>query len=84
MHTPLDPAERAGTVSIDCPHAAETTRELLEREILVDYRPGAGIRLSPHFYNEDDELDFALEQIEEILRTEAWRRHAKGSAQAGS
>ncbi len=84
VHTPLDPAERAGTVSIDCPHAAETTRELLAREILVDYRPGAGIRLSPHFYNEDDELDFALEQIEEILRTEAWRRHAKGSAQAGS
>jgi kynureninase len=84
VHTPLDPVERAGTVSIDCPHAAETTRELLAREILVDYRPGAGIRLSPHFYNEDEELDFALDQIEEILRKEAWRRHAESVAKAGS
>ena len=75
VHTPMDPAERAGTVSLDCPHAREVTRELLARDILVDYRPQAGIRLSPHFYNQDDEIDFALAQIEEILKTRAWERH---------
>ncbi len=75
VNTPLDPAERGGTVSIECPHAREVERELLARDILVDYRPGAGIRLSPHFYNRDDELEYALEQIEAILRTGAWRRH---------
>jgi kynureninase len=75
VHTPLDPAERAGTVSVDSPHSAEVTRELLARDILVDYRPKAGIRLSPHFYNREEECDFALAQIEEILSTRAWERH---------
>ncbi len=75
VHTPTDPAERAGTVSVDCPHAHEVTRELLARNILVDFRPQAGVRLSPHFYNRDDEIDFALAQIEEILATRAWERH---------
>jgi len=40
------------------------TRELIRREILVDYRPGAGIRLSPHFYNAADEIDRVLEMVE--------------------
>lgn len=75
VNTPLEAAERGGTVSVDCPHAAEVTRELLARDVLVDYRPQAGIRLSPHFYNRDEEIDFALAQIEEILATRAWERH---------
>ncbi len=75
VHTPAEAAERAGTVSVDCPHAREVARELLARDILVDYRPQAGVRLSPHFYNRDDEIDFALAQIEQILATRAWERH---------
>jgi kynureninase len=75
VNTPENPVERAGTVSIDCPHAAEVCRELLAREILVDYRPKAGVRLSPHFYNREEECDFALAQMEEILRTQAWEKH---------
>ncbi len=75
VNTPMDPAERAGTVSIDCPNAPEVMRELIAREILVDYRPKAGIRLSPHFYNADEEIDFALAQIEEILATRAFEKH---------
>ena len=75
VNTPRDAAERGGTVSIECPHAHEVTRELLARDILVDYRPMAGIRFSPHFYNRDEEIDFALEQIAEILSTRTWERH---------
>jgi len=82
VNTPEKPAERAGTVSIDCPHAAEVCRELLAREILVDYRPKAGVRLSPHFYNREEECDFALAQMEEILRTQAWEKHAVAVAPA--
>ena len=51
LNTPRDPAERGGTVSIDCPHAKEVKSELIARDILVDFRPAAGVRLSPHFYN---------------------------------
>lgn len=82
VNTPANPAERAGTVSVDCPHAAEVCRELLAREILVDYRPKAGVRVSPHFYNTLDECDFALAQIEDILKTKAWERHAAALAPA--
>ncbi|HET7840196.1 MAG TPA: kynureninase, partial [Terriglobia bacterium] len=75
VNSPTSAAERGGTVSVDCPHAPQVTRELLARDILVDFRPQAGIRLSPHFYNGDEEIDFALEQIAEILATRAWERH---------
>jgi kynureninase len=76
VNTPEKPAERAGTVSIECPHAYEVCRELLARDILVDYRPKAGVRVSPHFYNREEECDFTLAQMEEILKTGAWEKHA--------
>ncbi|PYT78932.1 MAG: kynureninase [Acidobacteria bacterium] len=76
VNTPENPAERAGTVSVECPHAHEVCRELLARDILVDYRPKAGVRLSPHFYNREDECDFTLAQMEEVLKTGVWEKHA--------
>jgi len=82
VNTPENPAERAGTVSVDCPQAAEVCRELLRREILVDYRPKAGVRLSPHFYNKEEECDYTLEQIADILGTGAWKKHAAVPAHA--
>jgi len=82
MNTAENPAERAGTISVDCPHAPEVCRELLTRDILVDYRPKAGVRLSPHFYNREEECDFALEQMDEILRTKAWEKHATAAVPA--
>jgi kynureninase len=81
VNTPENSIERAGTVSIDCPHAYEVCRELLAREILVDYRPKAGVRFSPHFYNREEECEFALEQVEDILSTRAWEKHAAAAAQ---
>jgi kynureninase len=82
VNTPENPAERAGTVSVDCPHAAEVCRELLAREILVDYRPKAGVRLSPHFYNREEECDLAIAQIADILETRAWQKHAPALSHA--
>ncbi|MHB8501214.1 MAG: aminotransferase class V-fold PLP-dependent enzyme [Candidatus Acidiferrales bacterium] len=82
VNTPENPAERAGTVSVDCPHAAEVCRELLAREILVDYRPKAGVRLSPHFYNREEECDLAIAQIAEILETRAWEKHVAALSHA--
>jgi kynureninase len=75
VNTPENPAERAGTVSVECPHAYEVCRELLARDIIVDYRPKAGVRVSPHFYNREDECDFTLAQMDEILKTSAWEKH---------
>ncbi len=80
VNTPMDAAERAGTVSIECPHAREVTPVLLARDVLIDYRPKAGIRFSPHFYNRDDEIDAALAQMEDILATRAWERPAAAAS----
>lgn len=44
------------------------------RDVVVDYRPGAGIRLSPHFYTADEELDRASGVIDEIRASRAWER----------
>jgi kynureninase len=82
INTSENPAERAGTVSVECPHAYEVCRELLAREILVDYRPKAGVRLSPHFYNRYEECDLAIQQMAEILQTSAWEKHAAAVSHA--
>ncbi len=67
VNTPRDPERRGGTVSIDMPFAQEVCAELIRRNILVDYRPNAGVRMSPHFYNKDEELEVAIKAVEEIL-----------------
>ena len=69
------PRERGGMVILDVPHGEAVTRELLRREVLVDYRPGAGIRLSPHFYTTDDEVRQAVEEIAAIRDSGAYRQH---------
>jgi kynureninase len=68
VNTPHDPEKRGGTVSIDMPDSQEVCRELLKRDVLVDWRPKAGVRMSPHFYNTDEEIDTAIETVNEILR----------------
>jgi len=68
VNTPRDPEQRGGTVSIDMPDSKEVCRELLKRDVLVDWRPKAGVRMSPHFYNTDQELETAIAAVEEILQ----------------
>ena len=68
VNSPRNPEQRGGTVSIDMPDAQEVCGELLKRDILVDYRPKAGVRMSPHFYSKDEELETAIAAMEEILK----------------
>lgn len=71
-----DPERRGGTVAVDVPHALHCATELNERDVCVDFRPGVGIRMSPHFYTRDDELDLAVATLRDILDSGAWERHA--------
>ncbi len=66
VNSPKNPAERGGTVVIDVPNGYEITKELSRRDYLVDYRPGAGIRVAPHFYSKDEELDLTIGEISKI------------------
>ena len=65
--SPRDPARRGGSVTVQVPHAPAVVAALAERDILVDCRPDVGLRVSPHFYNTDEELDF-LDAVTDILR----------------
>ena len=75
IRSPRSPERRGGTVIVNVPDFAAVHKELMERQILCDFRPDAGIRLGPHYYNTDDELRFVVEQIGEILETGAHERH---------
>ncbi len=75
INASADPKRRGGTVAIDVPYGYEVSRELIRREFLVDYRPQAGIRISPHFYSSDEEIELTIREIDDILRTKAYERH---------
>jgi kynureninase len=71
---PRNSAERGGTVAFDVPHAYELAQLLLSKDVVVDYRPGAGIRVAPHFYTADSELDRAVKLIDDGLASGEWQR----------
>lgn len=68
IRSPRDPARRGGTVTVWHPDAERLTGELLAREIICDFRPNAGIRLAPHFYNTEAECDRAIATLAELTR----------------
>ena len=82
VHAPRDSARRGGTVAFDVPHGREVAQYLLSRDIIVDYRVGAGIRIAPHFYTRDEELDACIGAIDECVSTGAWARFAEAAKAA--
>ncbi|MBC7932139.1 MAG: aminotransferase class V-fold PLP-dependent enzyme [Rubrivivax sp.] len=78
--SPRDPASRGGTITVAADHAPAVTRELIRREIIVDYRPGAGIRISPHFYTKDEELEQVIREMRDITDTRAYTKHEAAGA----
>ena len=77
VRAPRDAQRRGGTVAVDMPNAYEIAQFLLARKVIVDYRPGAGIRIAPHFYTSDAELDTAMATIDEALATGGWKEYAR-------
>jgi len=71
LNMPLDDDERGGSVILDVPEAARAADALIARGVIVDYRPGAGIRMAPHFYNTEEEIDLAMATLAEIVGSSA-------------
>lgn len=76
--SPRDATLRAGTVTVRPPEAYAVSRELLARNIIIDYREGAGIRIAPHFYNSDEEVHAVMSAIVGILEDGSWKAHSRG------
>lgn len=82
VHAPRESKQRGGTVAFDVPHGREVAQFLLSRNIIVDYRVGAGIRVGPHFYTRDEELDTCIGAIDECLAGGDWRRFSEVASSA--
>ena len=67
--SPRAAATRGGTVVLDVPNAETVCRSLLAQDVLLDFRPGVGLRLAPHFYTRDDEVDRVMKMVcDEVAR----------------
>jgi len=78
--SPKDPAQRGGTITVWDDQAAAITKELIRRDFIVDYRPGAGVRISPHFYTKDEELELIVAEMKTIRDTHAFAAAEKVGA----
>jgi kynureninase len=74
VRSPRDPARRGGTVTVHVPGFEAVHKVLGERQIICDFRPGAGLRLGPHYYNTDEELESVIGEIGEIVESGAHER----------
>jgi kynureninase len=66
--SPREAAVRGGTVCLDVPNADQVCAALLAGDVLLDYRPGVGIRLAPHFYTRDDEIDVVMRRVRDEVK----------------
>ena len=74
VNTPQEDDERGGAVIIDVPEGKMVAAELIRREVIIDYRPGAGIRMAPHFYNTVEEIEHAMAVLNEIVHQQTRRK----------
>jgi kynureninase len=78
--SPRNPAQRGGTITIWDDNAAAITNELVRREFIVDHRPGAGVRISPHFYTTDEELELVIAEMTKIRDNREYENEKAGAA----
>ena len=78
--SPKESARRGGTVTVAHENASSIAKELVRREFVIDYRPGAGVRISPHFYTTDEELKLVIEEMKKIRETRAFELHETANA----
>ncbi len=78
--SPKESARRGGTVTVAHENASSMAKELVRREFVIDYRPGAGVRISPHFYTTEEELKLVIEEMKKIRETRAFELHETAGA----
>jgi kynureninase len=66
LNTPREPERRGGSIVFDFVGSADICRELNRRRFFCDHRPGAGIRIAPHFYTKREEIDLFFGELKKI------------------
>ncbi|MBM4061265.1 MAG: aminotransferase class V-fold PLP-dependent enzyme [Planctomycetes bacterium] len=83
VNSPAEAARRGGHVAIDVPHGHAVCQALSAREIVVDYRPDAGLRVAPHFFNSEDEVRACVRAVREILDSREHERFLQQERKPG-
>ena len=68
VNSPREVDTRGGSVMIGVDNGPEMVEQLAERKVFVDCRPGVGLRMSPHFFNTDEEVKEAMEILSELIK----------------
>jgi len=67
INSPRDVNERGGSVMIDVDDGPAMVDRLAKKKVFVDCRPGVGLRISPHFFNTDEEVAEAMGILSQLL-----------------
>jgi len=67
IRTPRQPELRGGTITLGVEDEQRVVAELISKGVIVDGRPGAGVRVGPHFYNNQDDLERLKEALKSAL-----------------
>jgi kynureninase len=83
LFTPEENNLRGGSVSISLPHAFPLKQALEKRGIKVDFRKGKDkepdvIRVGPHFYTKDEEIDILFREIDAIYASGEFKKFPTG------
>jgi kynureninase len=67
VRTPRDRAARGGVVNVGVgPEAERICHALLDRDVCTDFR-GDGLRISPHFFNTEEDVDRCFEELARLV-----------------
>ncbi len=66
VNTPRADAERGGSVCFDFDGSDRVAKALNATQFLCDWRPQSGIRMSPHFYTTDEDVERFLDEVERL------------------
>lgn len=67
LNSPLAADRRGGTVVVQLENSEAISKELLEGDFFIDWRPDAGIRISPHFFNTEEEADAVMGEMKNLM-----------------
>ncbi len=67
INTPVEKNQRGGSVMIGVENAPGVVEQLAEKRVFVDWRPRVGLRVSPHFFNTDEEIQEALQILAGLI-----------------
>ncbi len=66
VHSPIDDASRTGFVAVDFDGSEAASETLIEERYKLDWRPNCGLRIGPHFYSTETEVERMMSRVVEL------------------